>query len=67
MLLIYYGWVYLYQSVLSYAIVFAYLRVIIYFDDDIMRFAEQLGFIKKSSRVMKFSILFLAVSCFIIS
>jgi hypothetical protein len=67
LLLIYYGWVYLYQSVLTYAIVFAYLRVIIYFDDDIMIFAEQLGFIKKSSRVMKFSMLFLAVACFIIA
>ena len=50
---------------LTYAIVFIYLRVIIYFDDDIMRFAEQLGFIKKTSRIMKFSMLFLAVCCFV--
>lgn len=52
---------------LTYAIVFTYLRVIIYYDNDIMRLTEQLGFIKKTSRVMKFNILFIAISCFIIA
>lgn len=65
--LIYFGWVYIYQSMLTYAIVFTYLRLIIYFDDDIMQFTEQLGFIKKTSRVMKFHILFAAVSGFILA
>ena len=65
--LVYFGKVYIYQSVLTYAIVFTYLRIIIYYDSDIMRMTEQLGFIKKTSRVMKFNILFIAVFSFIVA
>lgn len=63
--LAYSGWTYIYQSVLSYLYTIIYLRLIIYLDDDIMRAIEQLSFIKKTSRTMKFMMLFLCIVAYI--
>lgn len=56
---------YLYVSVMSAIFAIIYLFVAIYFDDEIMRFCEKLGFIQKSSRYYKFYTLFASMILFI--
>ena len=63
--LMYYGKIYAYQSFLSYLYTIIYLAVCIEFDNEIMALCEKIGFIRKTSRSMKFYLLFVIICLFI--
>lgn len=58
---------YLYQCILTYMYTFIYLSVLIIYDRDIMAFCEEAIFIKRTSRIYKFKILFYIIILFIIA
>ena len=67
MMLMYYGWIYAYQSILSYLFTIVYLAVVIMFDDEIMQICENTGFKKQNSRPLKFQWLFGLILLYLIA
>lgn len=66
-LMIYFGWMFIYQVVITIFYTSIYLIIVIYFDDNIQQQVIMLGFNKKNSRVMKFYLLYTIIGCLILT
>ena len=62
-----FGQIYIYQVFTTLVYCLIYHGICIIFDNEIMSFCEKLGFLKKTSRVLKFYLLFFIIGLYVIA
>jgi hypothetical protein len=63
--LMFFGQLYIYQYFTTAVYALIYLGVCLIFDNEIMTMCEKLGFLKKTSRVLKFYLLFFVIGLYV--